>query len=243
MSTAIGVILFIVGVGALITSVVLDRRSPKAGPRPGSEPEASTAEEPIEAEVAPAGVEPEPELEAEPEVQTAPEVVPEPEPEAAAEPEAETAPAAPEPRARAASDAAADRAAAAEARLAKLRAELALGAAAVSGGKAPEEPAPQEPAPDRGADAGRVFAAVASVGREPEPATGVEEPRPATEAPEPEPAAEAPEPSGGEGHTHAVPIVSHSDLVMHLRRQHPDLDASGSTIQMRQIHERAHAGS
>jgi hypothetical protein len=43
------------------------------------------------------------------------------------------------------------------------------------------------------------------------------------------------------GHGHAISIVSHSDLVSHVRREHPDLESGGSTIQMRRLHDGAHA--
>jgi len=153
-----------------------------------------------------------------------------------------------------------DRASAAEARLAELRAEL-VGSPGPSPG--PElEPEPVGPAEaSTRPDARRVFAAVASVGRAPEEETArepeqpapapaeAEQPTdtvPATEelgtAEETTPAAEVEEPPDT-GHRHSLPLVNHSDLVTHLRREHLDLESSGSTIQMRILHERAHASS
>lgn len=236
MSTAIGVILFIIGAGSLVASVVMDRRPAPSATR-GDEPvvpdeleadadleaAATSADvpEPIEAEVEAASVEGEPGPErAEPERA---------EPERA-EPEtqsADVAEAEPIARPEAVLPSAADRASAAEARLATLRAELTGEAPAE-----PEEPA-SPPEPSTRADAGRVFAAVASVGRAPEPGTAPEQAPP--EAPQAE------QPLVGIGHTHAVPVVSHSDLVTHMRSEHPDLESGGSTIQMRLLHERAHA--
>lgn len=204
MSTAIGVILFIIGAGSLVASVVMDRRPAPSATR-GDEPvvpdkleadadleaAATSADvpEPIEAEVEAASVEGEPGPErAEPERA---------EPERA-EPEtqsADVAEAEPIARPEAVLPSAADRASAAEARLATLRAELTGGA--LEPGTAPEQAPPE--------------------------------------------ASQAEQPLVGIGHTHAVPVVSHSDLVTHMRSEHPDLESGGSTIQMRLLHERAHA--
>ncbi len=247
MSIAIGVILFIIGAGSLVAPVVMDRRPAPSATR-GDEPvipdereadaelegaaTSADVQEPVEAEVEAASVEPEPEPEPQPE--PGPErAEPEPEPE-----RAEVAEAEPVVRPEAVLPTAADRASAAEARLATLRAELTGEAVAVQ-----EEPA-ASPEPSTRADAGRVFAAVASVGRAPEPETATEaapELEPATEEAAPPEGPEAEEPPAGTGHTHAVPVVSHSDLVTHMRSEHPDLEAGGSTIQMRLLHERAHA--
>jgi hypothetical protein len=272
MSTAIGVILFVVGIGALIASVVLDRRPPRATTRPEPAAHAPATEEP--SEVASEEAEPEVALDAGPGTGPEVEAAPASTPAAALEP----TPTAPRSEPSEAADAAADRAAAAEARLAKLRAELAGGSAPGVAGTAMVTPEPQveavpervEPGPeagetDRGREAGRVFAAVASVGREPEPQVEPEPRRPAVVAPAPDEAGtaheapaldEAPAPEvvaedaeapaateAGTDHTHALPIVNHSDLVMHIRRQHPGLDTGGSTIQMRVIHERAHGAA
>lgn len=256
MSTVVAVVLFVIGVGALILSAVLDRRAPARDGAdrkvPSAGEEASVPEEPesIETGTDLAAEAEAPELEAEAVVVAdveaeEPEISgPESEVSAAEEQEAE-----PE----AVSE---DRAAAAEARLQRLRAELA-GSMLAAEEAQPQEPSP-EPAPvaeTTASDARRVFAAVAAVGQapaesevvEPEPA----EPEPAE--PEGEPGVEgAIEASGpqaaiaAEGeleHQHAVPLVNHSDLVTHLRSQHPDLESSGSTIQMRLLHERWHAGA
>jgi hypothetical protein len=84
---------------------------------------------------------------------------------------------------------------------------------------------------------------VASVERAPEPESAPEaapEPEAAAQAAPPE-APQTEEPPAGAGHTHTVPVVSHSDLVTHIRSEHPGLESGGSTIQMRLLHERAHA--
>ena len=98
-------------------------------------------------------------------------------------------------------------------------------------GRAPEEEEPLEPEP------------LAPAGTEPEQPAPTLPAAEETEQPEePAPAAEVEEPPDT-GHRHALPLVNHSDLVTHLRREHPDLESSGSTIQMRILHERSHASS
>ena len=196
MSTEIAIVLFVIGAGALVLSVVVDRRP--------SRPKHQVVLD-VEAEA-----------------------------------EALEAPPAPEP----APMRAGDEASAAEARLAQLRAELTRGPEPAAEPVAPVEPATRT-------DAGRVFAAVAAVGRAPE---GELSPAPesiserAVEQPSPRPAevaaslGEGEGPSGA-GHTHAVPLVNHSDLVSHMRREHAGLESRGSTIQMRLLHEGAHAAS
>lgn len=227
MSPAIGIALFVIGVGALLLSIVLDRRPP-----PGkTAPDGAT-------DLAPEAPEREPEP-------VSPETI---SPETAvlattvAEAGAvERGPDEPEP-------VPSGRAAAAEARLEKLRAEFVAAPAEPDIAVMPEaSPAVGSPARP---DAGRVFAAVASVGRAPqeelpEPSSaGAPEPAVSTQGSiadqmrlaEPEPAA-----TTEAGHGHAIPIVSHSDLVSHLRREHPGLESGGSTIQMRRLHDGAHA--
>ena len=260
MSTAIGVTLFVIGLGALLLSVLMDRRPPSRELPAAEGTDVQTSGTPQEeADVAAGepdvmarGVEeleveaeaPVPQSEPEPEVPAA-SPVPAAAPAAAWSPVARPAPEPTPPSAE-------DRASAAEARLAKLRAELV-------GSPEPEpEPVSSAEASTRAA-AGRVFAAVASVGRAPEDEAPLEyEPLvpagveaaasalPVTQgtetAEETTPAAEVEE-TPGAGHRHGVPLVNHSDLVTHLRREHPDLESSGSTIQMRILHERAHASS
>ena len=222
MSTAIGVTLFVIGLSALLLSVLMDRRPPSRERAAAEATDVQTSGTPQE----------ETDM-----------VVGEPDAEAPTteELEVEAAPASHE-----------DEASAAKARLAKLRAELV-------GSPEPEPVAPAEASTRT--DAQRVFSAVASVGRAPEEETyrepdqpaparaEAEQPGdgpPATEgtgtAKETTPAAEVEEPPGT-GHGHALPLVNHSDLVTHLRREHLDLESSGSTIQMRILHERAHASS
>jgi hypothetical protein len=46
--------------------------------------------------------------------------------------------------------------------------------------------------------------------------------------------------SAGEGHSHDRPILTHGDLVTHVRDHHPDVPTDGSTIQLRLLHEREH---
>lgn len=239
MSPAIGIALFVIGVGALLLSIVLDRRPVSRKPvadatadvgsgTPDEERAASVAEV---TEVALAA---EPDLAAEPPAAAVQAAVGHPVP------------------------APSDRGAAAEARLEKLRAEFAgrgtqAGSAAPQPAASPEPPRISEPAARP--DAGRVFAAVASVGRDPQEEGGsgpssAAEPEP-TALLEPEPVVPEPsgEPEGVTGsepvarveHGHAIPIVSHSDLVSHLRREHPGLESGGSTIQMRRLHDGAHA--
>jgi hypothetical protein len=222
MSPAIGIALFVIGVGALLLSIVMDRRPPSGK----AAPEVAT-------DLAPEAPEPEPEPIS-------------PETAALSTTVAETGvveqgPDEPEP-------VPSDRGAAAEARLEKLRAEFVA---------APTQPDPSvtpgpSPATEPAArpDAGRVFAAVASVGRGPqedlpEPSSaGAPEPATSTQGSIPEQvllADREPAAASESGHGHAIPIVSHSDLVSHLRREHPDLESGGSTIQMRRLHDGAHA--
>lgn len=234
MSTAIGIILFVVGAGALVLSVLMDRR-PSQTARP-SRDRARPAETDAPVPVEPQASEPE---------------TPGPD-----TPEPRT----PEPDVLEHSMAAEGAASAAHERLAKLRAELVATPEPESEMAARAEPEPEPVAPAEASvrtDAGRVFAAVASVGRAPEEPTFAEPPIPVAAEDEPsppvvsaEPAVPAPDETpdarddagGGAAHGHTVPLVNHSDLVTHLRREHPSLDASGSTIQMRLLHERDHAG-
>ena len=207
MSTEIAIVLFVIGAGALILSVVVDRR-PARPKRPVV-------------------------LDVEAEAEATADLILEPG-EPAGSPEA---PPAPEP----APIRAGDQASAAGARLARLRAELTEGPEPAAEPVAPVEPATRT-------HAGRVFAAVAAVGRAPE---GRPSPGPgsisgvAVEQPSPRPEAEASlaeaEGPSGPGHTHAAPLVNHSDLVSHMRQEHADLESRGSTIQMRLQHEGAHA--
>ncbi|MGE5460325.1 MAG: hypothetical protein ACM3WR_06840 [Solirubrobacterales bacterium] len=241
MSPAIGIALFVIGVGALLLSIVLDHRPVSRQPAPApdatadvgsgtpdEERAASVAEVTEVALVAESGPAPDP---------------PEPATSVPAAAAADTAVGHPEP-------APSNRAATAEARLETLRAEFAgRGTQAVSA--TPQPAASPEPPPigepSARPDAGRVFAAVASVGRAPQ-----EDGSGPSSAAEPEPEPVAPEPPGELGavtgsepaaveHGHAIPIVSHSDLVSHLRREHPDLESGGSTIQMRRLHDGVHA--
>lgn len=290
MSTIIGIVLFVVGVGALVASVLMDRRAPVVARRSGG----ARVERPSPAQERPVAA---PVIEIEEPAEPEPA---EPEP---AEPPALDVPAprevpsqGPSGAVVAAPASSADRLATAEARLAELRAELSGGRStppstetrsaappAESGPSAPTAPmepssAPEAgsepaPAPSRAADAGRVFAAVASVGRDPTVVPEVMPAEPAPVEPEPSAVAEAPstpvtsatspeaadepgpssttappaaptaeaEAAASQGHTHALPIVNHSDLITHLRREHPDLGSGGSTIQMRVVHERSHA--
>jgi len=274
MSTAIGVALFVIGLSALLLSVLMDRRPPSreraaaegtdvqtSGTSQGEtdivvgEPDvmAPTTEDlAVEAEATVPQLEPEPEV---PAPSTAPATAPATTWSPAARPGSEPA-MSPD-----------DRASAAQARLAKLRAELVGSPGPSSEPELEPEPEPVAPEPVAPAeastrpDARRVFAAVASVGRAPEEETArepeqpapapaeAEQPTdtvPATEglgtAEETTPAAEVEEPPDT-GHRHSLPLVNHSDLVTHLRREHLDLESSGSTIQMRILHERAHASS
>jgi len=98
---------------------------------------------------------------------------------------------------------------------------------------------PAAPGPETTAqEAERVFASVAAVGRPaPEPEAQVEAASGARSASEPEPAAPP-----GIGHEHERPVANHSDLLAHVRAEHTGISTSGSTIQMRIMHERAHAG-
>jgi hypothetical protein len=243
MSPAIGIALFVIGVGALLLSIVLDHRPVSRQPAPAPDATADvgsgTPDEERAASVAEVT-----------EVALVAESDPAPDPPepATSIPAADTAVGHPEP-------APSNRAATAEARLEKLRAEFAgRGRQVVSAAKpaaTPEPPPIGEPSARP--DAGPIFAAVASVGRAPQE----EGPGPSSAAePEPtallEPEPVAPEPPGELGavtgsepaaveHGHAIPIVSHSDLVSHLRREHPDLESGGSTIQMRRLHDGAHA--
>jgi hypothetical protein len=129
--------------------------------------------------------------------------------------------------------------AAVRARIAALAAEL----------KAPSEvagePATETNRETTAREAERVFASVAAVGR----ATPEHEEELAPE-PEPEPVdrvtpAVAGEAGAGEisgaGHEHERPVANHSDLLAHVRREHTHISTTGSTIQMRILHERAHA--
>lgn len=222
----LGIVLFVVGLGALVASVVVDRR-------------AASQIAPVEAAWATGDMSADAEAE-----------VPSSEPELIT---SDISPAAAEEAAAAAE--------VARARLAELRAELLRTA------PRPAEPEPQEaPARETTAqEAERVFAAVAAVGRptpEPESATA-EEPVPEAEDAKPEAAAVAveplPQPESSEPevstdevppedaehaeHAHEDPIANHGDLVAHLRSQHPEVEEGGSTIQMRALHEQAHAPS
>lgn len=247
MSTAIGVALFVIGVGALLLSLLMDRRRPsrKASPAAAT---AVASEEPGQADpgvdeptvVAPEAVERAAAEDLQPPEAPRTETPPTPEP---AELPVGGVPAVPEEPAPGAVDAPGDKAAAAEARLAQLRAELVRTPSSETHAAVPEPSA--APETRTRTEAGRVFAAVASVGRAPE--EPVDQGRPFEEAARgvaaPEivgaPAALETEPPAG--HRHAVPLVNHSDLVTHMRREHPDLGTGGSTIQMRLLHDRAHA--
>lgn len=218
MSTWIAVLLFVIGAVALVASIAVERRPARRGASAPAEAEAAakTAEtEVAEAEETVAEVAP-----AEPPPS---EVAPEPEPLAViATPEA--APASPGHEATGAED-----------RLARLRAELTGAPEAQAAPAAPSGPAER-------ADPGRVFAAVASVGRAPEADELLEAAEVPETAPAPPHETEAEE-APGAGHTHALPLVNHSDLVTHLRREHTDVESNGSTIQMRLLHEQAHASA
>lgn len=116
------------------------------------------------------------------------------------------------------------------ARIATLAAEL----------RPESEPAPAleaEVAPARSTtaqEAERVFASVAAVGRPaPEPEAAIE---PETHV---EPASAA---ASSVGHEHERPVANHSDLLAHVRAEHDGIPTAGSTIEMRILHEQAHAG-
>jgi outer membrane biosynthesis protein TonB len=107
------------------------------------------------------------------------------------------------------------------------------------------EPAPlAEPEPEPTAPLAAEPEPTVELATEPEPELAEPEPTaPLATEPEPEPEPEpAQAPSAVGAHVHEQPMLGHSELVSHLRDEHEGVPFDGSTIQLRLLHERAHAG-
>jgi hypothetical protein len=71
-----------------------------------------------------------------------------------------------------------------------------------------------------------------------EPVAEPSSPEPGALEPE---ASDAPEDEGDTAHSHDQSMLGHSELVSHIRDYHEGVPFDGSTIQLRLLHERAHA--